>query len=63
MPKNVIMISKQGHKEVWGCLTAICNKYKEFQYHTIKKIDFPFEHKGWLFEKLEYKKATNNINK
>ena len=56
MLKNVVVIKnlENNTMEVWGSLTAICNAHSEFQYHTIKVNEFPFEHKGYEFHKLKY---------
>jgi hypothetical protein len=59
MPKEVIIIKTETDKkgetvEAWGSLTAICKNHKTFQYHTIKKIAFPFIHKGYEFIKVKY---------
>ena len=40
--------------EVWGSLTRLCRAYKEFSYHYIKAKEFPFEYKGFRFEKVKF---------
>ena len=64
MPKEVILLksekdSKNKTVEAWGSLTGICKNYPEFQYHTIKKIPFPFFHKGFEFRKVKYNSKHN----
>jgi hypothetical protein len=54
MIKNVIVLTKEGKKEAWGSLTQACKEHPEFQYPTIKSKKYPFEHKGFKFEKLKY---------
>jgi hypothetical protein len=59
MPKEVIIIKEENDQEnktveAWGSLTGICEAYKSFQYHTIKKIPYPFKHKGYEFKKIKY---------
>jgi len=65
MPKEVIIIKsekdlKNEKVEAWGSLTRICKEYPDFQYHTIKKIAFPFIHKGFEFIKVKYNLKTKN---
>ena len=52
--KNVIVLEKDGKLEAWGAITAACEAHSEFQYHSIKWKDFPFEHKGYVFHKIPY---------
>ena len=59
MPKEVIIIKSEKDKEgetleAWGSLTKVCDAYPCFQYHTIKKVPFPFKHKGFEFSKVKY---------
>ena len=59
MPKEVVIIKSESDKigetvEAWGSLTSVCKNHKAFQYHTIKKIPFPFNHKGFRFIKVKY---------
>lgn len=56
MPKEVIIIAntETGKLEAWGSLTKACQSHTEFQYPTIKKLKYPFIHKGYEFKKLEY---------
>ena len=54
--KKVIVIERPNEDdttEVWSTLTGACDNHKEFQYHTIKKIQFPFFHKGYDFKKIK----------
>jgi hypothetical protein len=64
MPKEVIIIESVNDDnnkttEVWGSLTSVCEAHSFFQYHTIKKIAFPFVHKGFKFIKLKYNSKRN----
>ena len=67
MPKEIIIIKSVTDKsglttEAWGSLTRICEEYTIFQYHTIKKYRFPFEHKGFNFKKVKYN-SKHNVKK
>jgi hypothetical protein len=55
MIKNVIIISKGDELEAWGSLTKICREHKDFSYHNIKSMPFPFEYLGWKFQKVQYR--------
>ena len=64
MPKEIIIIKSSTDNsgittEAWGSLTRICEEHSFFQYHTIKKIPFPFEHKGFSFKKVKYNSKHN----
>ena len=60
MPKEVILLekidSKENQFEVFGSLTYLCEKHikDKFQYHSIKKLKYPFTHNGFIFRKLNY---------
>ena len=56
MIKNVIVMQKDDEVEVWGCITKICLVHKNFSYHYLKGLKFPFEYKGWKFIKTKYLK-------
>ncbi|GHB44385.1 hypothetical protein [Mongoliitalea lutea] len=49
--KNIILLSQGEKREVWTSLVLLCDAHPEFSYHYIKKYKFPFEYKGWFFEK------------
>ena len=61
MPKNVIVLSKGNHKESYGSLTELCSDYPNFSYYYLKSKKFPFEYKGFLFEKLKYNQGKNKV--
>jgi len=56
--KNVIILSGEGRRETWGSLTMLCKHHPDFSYHFLKAKKYPFEYKGWLFEKLPYNKKS-----
>lgn len=49
--KNIIVLSQGEKREFWTSLVLLCEAHLEFSYHYIKKYKFPFEYKGWWFEK------------
>lgn len=58
--KNVIIIIKQHHMECWGSLTEVC-RIHGFNYNTLKKRKFPFEHNGWIINKVPFRERSNVI--
>jgi len=56
---NIILVTKEGEKELRGSLTDIC-KIHNLPYRILNLKTFPFEWEGWNFEKLEYKKQYIN---
>lgn len=48
---NIIILSKGEIREYWSSLVLLCEAHPEFSYHYIKRNKFPFEYKGWRFEK------------
>lgn len=54
MIKEILVMTRMDKKETWGSLTKACRSHTEFKYHTIKKLKYPFRHKGWLFEKIKH---------
>jgi len=52
--KHIIVIQKDRQVETYGSLTGACKAHKDFQYHSIKMLSFPFEHKGWVFHKTDH---------
>lgn len=48
---NIITITKGSVRENWSSLVLLCEGHPEFSYHYIKRNKFPFEYKGWLFQK------------
>lgn len=62
MPKEVILLEKIDpielglEFEVYGSLTYLCEMHikDKFQYHSIKKLKYPFTHNGFIFRKLNY---------
>lgn len=52
---NIIVVTKEGEKELQGSLIKICEIHN-LPYRVLNLKKFPFEWDGWRFEKLEYKK-------
>lgn len=48
---NIIILSRGDLREYWSSLVLLCEAHPEFSYHYIKRNKFPFEYKGWTFEK------------
>lgn len=48
---NIIILTCGDVREFWTSLVLLCEAHPEFSYHYIKKNKFPFEYKGWTFEK------------
>ncbi len=38
--------------EGWSSLKRLCDKKKDWSYHTTRKKKFPFDYKGWHVTKL-----------
>lgn len=53
---NVIVMQKDDVIEVWGSITRISLKHKDFKYGYLKHLKFPFTYKGWRFIKTKYLK-------
>jgi len=51
--KKVILITKEvgGATEIYTKLTVLYKHHPEFSYYYMKRLKFPFTHRGWLFEK------------
>ena len=47
----MIVLSRDGRFELWSDMAKICRHHKEIKYGTITKKKFPFEYKGWTFER------------
>jgi len=58
--KNVIVMIRQSQMECWGSLTEVC-KTHGFPYHTLKKQKFPFEHAGWIINKVPFRERSNIV--
>jgi hypothetical protein len=57
MNKYTIILSKGSIKEPWTTLTDLCNTHG-FKIHVLKSKKFPFEYRGYLFEKKENNTKT-----
>jgi hypothetical protein len=55
--KNVILIEKEDAREVYGSLSEICD-LKGYVYNTLVRKKFPFDHDGWKFSKIPFRKET-----
>ncbi len=55
---NIIILTNLNtlDQEAWGSLTEICDNHERFKYSTIKAKKYPFEYKGFLFNKVQYRK-------
>ena len=53
-PKKVIVLQKNGHVSTWVSLRRLCDD-KGFPYWTLSKKAYPFDYKGYRFEKTELK--------
>ncbi|MBD3630518.1 hypothetical protein [Cyclobacterium sp.] len=47
-------------KEVWTDLLLLCQDHTDFDYSFLVEEEFPFEYKGWLFEKLPVNKRVRS---
>lgn len=56
MNKKVIILEKDGNKEVWGSISEICREKEDIIYSSIKAKKFPFTYKGYTFIKLPFRK-------
>ena len=54
--KNIILLSKDDNTQAYASLTTICEHFKQFSYHYLKKQKYPFRSKGYTFNKLEIKR-------
>jgi hypothetical protein len=54
--KNIIIIENEEETLAYTCLTTICEDFKQFSYHYIKKQKYPFRYKGFNFKKLTVKR-------
>ena len=62
MTKKIIVLESEDKEiELWSTLTNACDYHKDFQYHTIKKIQFPYHHKGYDFKKIELNYKNKQI--
>ena len=55
--KNVIVIERGEQMECWGSLTEICKVYV-YNYNTMSKKKFPFEHNKWSFRKIPFREKS-----
>jgi len=51
--KTVMILIKGDQIEAFGSLTKLC-RAKGFTYNTIKMHQTPFEHKGWLINRVNF---------
>ena len=61
MPKNIVTIQSIDQPQLmehWGSLTDVCANHSEFDYAKLRKLKFPFDHKGFRFTKIEYKQIN-----
>jgi hypothetical protein len=54
--KNIILITNEEGTQAYSSLTTICEHYKQFSYHYLKRQSYPFRSKGYTFNKLEIKR-------
>lgn len=58
--KNIVVLSKDGKRECWGSLKEICEEHKDhkFSYNYLKSKSYPFEYKGFTFERFPFRVRT-----
>lgn len=56
--RNIILIQNGEIEEYWSNLKLLCDNHSEFSYEYIKSKKFPFEYKGWEFQKFEVNKVS-----
>lgn len=59
MARNIIILSNDSVRECWTSLVLLCENHPEFSYTYLKGLKFPFESKGWKFEKQELNKKAD----
>ena len=61
---NIIILTNLDtlDQEAWGSLTELCDNHERFKYSTIKAKKYPFEYKGFLFNKVKYRKKYLHDN-
>ncbi len=52
MIKYVIIMQKDGVIKVITSITRICEDNPEFTYSYLRNLKFPYEYKGWRFDKV-----------
>lgn len=57
MNKEIILLTRGKHKEVWGSLAEIC-RVKGFYYQTLVVKKFPFEYRGIKFARLPFREEN-----
>lgn len=54
--KNIILLITEEEIKAYSSLTTICEDYKQFSYHYLKRQKYPFRSKGYDFKKLTIKR-------
>lgn len=50
--------------DVSNTLTDLCKRHEDFKYQTLKEKKFPFDYKGWRFDKVDcFGEWYNNLKK
>lgn len=49
--QHVILIEKDGVRELYSSIPNVCAAHPEFSYSYVRLLKFPFEYKGWKFTK------------
>jgi len=57
---NIIVLSSGTSVETWGSLAEICREY-DLVFNTLSRKKYPFEHRGVLFTRTEYRKKSGLI--
>lgn len=55
MKRILIVVTPENDIQPFVTLTKLCEFYK-LPYHTLKKLGFPIEYKGYYIEKKEIKR-------
>ena len=62
MPKRTtqITMTKNGFEEDIDSIAQICRDRKNFNIHTLQKLKFPFEYRGYMFKKEKIERAVRH---
>jgi len=58
--KNIVILLRNGELEAWGSLKQICTEHKDhdFNYGYLKALKYPFDYKGFRFERVPFRERT-----
>lgn len=42
--------------EIWTTLKGLCKAHRDIKYYTVRYKKFPFEYRGYRFDKIEVNK-------